>query len=155
MRNSSQKLLNYIAEVNGGFGVTPPDPAAVSTPATSKPTAGPKKIKPLIDPSVMGKDAVSKEAGEAAELVTVPYKTWIGAGAIASPILQGMRDALTAPQRAREELKIQQEAQREMLGVSNFYKNLGVKTPSMHGGDVLSRLGQLLGIGGEGRGRRP
>ena len=168
MNKSSLKMLSYIAEA-GGFGQEsdsfgPPSPV-VSTlqdkaaekekkrkeqsgevdDGPMKAGGGPAKST-LIDPSVMGKEGYGKLPAGIVALTTGPYKAMVGAGGVAGALIgRGLADVLGTREKATEEIRRQQTAVRSMTNVDNYYKNLGVKTPSMHPKeDLLTTIKNIL-----------
>jgi len=168
MNKSSLKMLSYIAEA-GGFGqgsepFGPPSPvvSAMQDKAAEKQKKrkeesgevdeGPMKAgegpakSTLIDPSVMGKEGYGKLPVGIAALTTGPYRAMVGAGGVAGALIgRGLADVISAPEKAKEEVRRQQTAVRSMTNVDNYYKNLGVKTPSMHPkDDLLTTIKNIL-----------
>lgn len=149
MRSSSKKFIQYISEA--GFAST--------VPSKQKPTSGKKREKNtniLIDPSLMGSEKIGgivgtpgEEAKAVADIGLGPLKAAIGIGGLGGSILSQAKQVTTGFQRGVEEVKAQQEAIRNMTGVENYYKNLGIKTIPMHKKDesILGTIKGLLGLG--------
>lgn len=153
MRSSSKKILSYISEAGFGMGVDdygPPKPIVTSMEAEAKkkqkerrdatglPTDADAKPQPskgdkiLIDTSIMGSEGPEKMANAITQLSSSPYRAYLAGGAALGAIGRPFADVLTTADRAKKELRAQQTAVQSMTNVSNYYKNLGIPTPSMH-----------------------
>lgn len=166
MSPSSKKIISYIAEAGFGMGVEevgPPKPvvsgmesaakkkekerkdaAGLPTDTAAKPKPG-ENTKALIDPSVMGSEGPEKMANAIAQLSSSPYRAYLAGGAALGAIGRPLSDVLTTAERAKKELRAQQTAVQSMTNVSNYYKNLGIPTPSMHPKqDLITTLKGIL-----------
>lgn len=149
MTKDSKKLVQYIIEAGfaGPGSSTSKSKPAASSSASSAPRK-PKNRDIMLDPKVMGPDAIVKEVEAAVPLISGPYKATMGIFGALSPLGAGAKDVLNAPARALEDIKAQQEAQRNMTNVANYYRNLGIKTIPMHGGQasLVGKIKSLLGL---------
>ena len=170
MNRSTKQLLYYIREArSSGFGqfsdasdVGPPSPKvsamqdeakkrekqrkdAAGIPEEPKAKPIPAQGKILIDPSVMGKEGGERVAEPIAHLSSAINRAYLAGGAALGAIGRPLSDVLTGPERAQKELRAQQSAVQSMTNVSNYYKNLGIPTPSMHPKqDLLTTLKGIL-----------
>jgi hypothetical protein len=154
MRKDSQKLIQYIYErIDDGADVVSTS-RTTNTPKKAVSSAPPRERNKniLIDPKLMGKEfgaGIGKEeVATALSYTTIPYKTFAAVGGLGGGLLTAAKQVLNAPKRAEQEVKAQQEAIRNMTGVENYYKNLGIKPIPMHqkGESSLDTLKSLLGL---------
>jgi hypothetical protein len=154
MRKDSQKLIQYICERIDDGADSVSTPRQTNTPKKVAPVAAKREPNKniLIDPKLMGRDFSTgigkEEVASALSYTTIPYKTYAAIGGLGGGLLTAAKQVLTAPKRAEQEVKAQQEAIRNMTGVENYYKNLGIKTIPMHDKkeSSLDTLKSLLGL---------
>jgi hypothetical protein len=155
MRSSTVSALYYIAEA-GGFG------SGTSTPSSARPTTsvgpsvssstGKKKVFPLIDPSIMGKEKFPDFARGAVETIAKGPRSAFGlAGdakgeaflATTAGVLAA-KQAANLPKTFEKETQAQQEGIRNMTNVANFYKGIGAQPRPLHEPDQLGLLQTIL-----------
>lgn len=155
MKRESQKLMQYISERidDGADSVSTPKKSNTPKKVSSSTPVKERNKNILIDPRLMGKDfdtgIEKEEIANTLAVTTAPYKTFAAVGGLGGGLLTATKQILTAPKRAEQEVKAQQEAIRNMTGVENYYKNLGIKTIPMHAKGEYSlpdAIRQVLGL---------
>lgn len=171
MSPSSVKLIHYISEATSkgfGQGVSTIDTDETPVSAMQKQAAefekkrkkdGVEDFSPStknsqgsnlnnidLDPTIMGSQFSSLDA-EMLKGTLVPLKLSLGLGGVLGTIGRGVQDIISSPAAAKEQIRAQQTAVRSMTNVRNYYRNLGIREPSMHPKhDLLKTMGQALGI---------